>query len=146
MEVTREMARAMAAWWGERVGGKTHHDNGDHKNFASVFAGILADSMNRPMDESTVNKFVDILTEKILKQSEENPYALRHLLDCDYGPSKFLSDAAKEAGIDPNNFPWKTSMAVRENRDGDTVAEVYAGYGAGWKQIWPLASVQNMRL
>lgn len=138
MEVTKEMARAMAAWWGERVGGRTHHDNGDHKNMASVFAGILADTMNEPADESKINKFVDILTEKILKQAEENPFSLRHHLGCDYAPSKFLSDAAKEAGISSNNFPWKTSMGIREINDGETIVEVYAGYGAGWKQIWPV--------
>ena len=137
MEVTREMARTMAQWWGDQIGEGAHHDNGDHDNLASVFAGILADSMNQQADESQVDKFVDILTEKILEQSKENPYALRHLLDCDYGPSKFLSDAAKEAGISTSNFPWKTSMGFFDDDYGEAEVMVSAGYRAPWVKIWP---------
>ena len=137
VEVTREMARTMAQWRGDQIRGDAHHDNGDHDNLASVFAGILADSMNKQADESQVDKFVDILTEKILEQSKENPYALRHLLDCDYGPSKFLLDVAKEAGISPNNFPWKTCMGIWECEDGTVDIQVSAGYRAPWVKIWP---------
>ena len=141
MEVTREMAHAMAVWWGERVGGRTHHDNGDHENFASVFAGILADSMNRPTDESTVNKFVDILTEKILDEAiKREGFLFPGLLSCDYAPSKFLSDAAKEAGISIDNFPWKTSMDVCKNKNGEVVVKASDGYRAEWKQIYPEVS------
>ena len=137
MEVTREMARTMAQWWGEQVSGNVHHDNGDHDNLASVFAGLLADTMNKQADESQVDKFVDILTEKILKQAEEDPFALWHKLDCDYSPSKFLSDAAKEAGISPNNFPWKTCMGILEKDDGTIDIQVSSGYRAPWVKIWP---------
>jgi hypothetical protein len=137
MEVTHEMARTMAQWWGDQIRGDAHHDNGDHDNLASVFAGILADSMNKQADESQADKFVNILTEKILEQSKKNPYTLRHLLDCDYGPSKFLSDAAKEAGISPNNFPWKTCMGILEKDDGTVDIQVSAGYRAPWIKIWP---------
>lgn len=138
MEVTREMARTMAAWWGKKVSGRgSHHDNGDN-GIASFLSGLLADGMNKPADESAVNKFVDILTEKILKQAETNPYTLRHYLHCDYAPSQFLSDAAKEAGIDPSNFPWKTAMSIDENKDGESVAMVSNGYRAEWVQIWPV--------
>lgn len=138
MEVTREMARTMAAWWGKKVSGRgSHHDNGDD-GITSFLSGLLADGMNKPADESAVNKFVDILTEKILKQAETNPYTLRHHLHCDYAPSQFLSDAAKEAGIDPNNFPWKTAMSIDENKDGETIAMVSDGYRSEWVQIWPV--------
>lgn len=139
MEVTREMARAMAAWWGDKISGHgARHDNGDHNNLASVFAGILADTMTEEADESKVNKFVDILTEKILNEVQEKGRFSSWNLDCDYAPSRFLSEAAKEAGIKSDNFPWKTSMAIRENEYGRTIVEVSAGYGAGWEQIWPI--------
>ena len=140
MEVTREMAHAMAAWWGDKISGHgAWHDNGDHNNLASVFAGLLADTMTEEADESKVNKFVDILTEKILEQANDGHLLeLRYNLDCDYAPSQFLSEAAKEAGIKSDNFPWKTSMAICENDDGETIVEVSAGYGASWEQIYPV--------
>ena len=137
VEVTREMARTMAQWWGNQIGGNAHHDNGDHDNLASVFAGLLADTMNEQADKSQIEKFVDILTEKIFEQAEENQYALSHHLYCDYGPSKFLSDAAKEAGISSNNFPWKTGMGIWENEDGTEEVRVSEGYRAPWIKIWP---------
>lgn len=142
MEVTREMAHAMAAWWGDKISGHgARHDNGDHNNLASVFAGLLADTMTEEADESKVDKFVDILTEKILEQADNGHlFELRYNLDCDYAPSKFLSEAAKEAGIKSDNFPWKTSMAILESEDGQTIVKVSAGYGAGWEQIWPIES------
>lgn len=137
MEVTREMARTMAEWWGNQIRGNVRHDNGDHDNLASVFAGLLADSMMKTVDEAKVDKFVDILTGKILEQAKENPFALRHLLVCDYAPDKFLSDAAKEAGIDSANFPWKTEMGIWETKDGGADILVSAGYQAPWVKIWP---------
>lgn len=140
MEVTREMAHTMAAWWGEKISGSgSRHDNGDHNNMASVFAGFLADTMNEYADGSKVNKFVDILTEKILEQAGNGHLLeLRYNLDCDYAPSQFLSEAAKEAGIKSDNFPWKTSMAILESEDGQTIVKVSSGYGASWEQIYPV--------
>lgn len=139
MEVTREMAHTMAAWWGDKISGHgARHDNGDHNNLASVFAGILADTMTEHADDSKVNKFVDILTEKILNEVQEKGRLSSWDLDCDYAPSQFLSEAAKEAGIKPDNFPWKTLMAIHENKDGGTIVEVRDGYGSSWEQIYPV--------
>ena len=139
MEVTREMAHVMAAWWGDKISGHgARHDNGDHNNRASVFAGLLADTMTEHADESKVDKFVDILTEKILNEVQEKGRLSSWDLDCDYAPSRFLSEAAKEAEIKSDNFPWKTSMAIREKQNGETIVEVSAGYGASWEQIYPL--------
>ena len=139
MEVTREMAHAMAKWWGEKISGSgSRHDNGDHNNMASVFAGILADTMNEYADGSKVDKFVDILTEKILNDVKGHGRLRSGLLDCDYAPSQFLSEAAKEAGIKPDNFPWKTSMIICENAGGQAIVKAHAGYGASWEQIYPI--------
>lgn len=139
MEVTKEMAHAMAAWWGDKISGHgARHDNGDHNNLASVFAGFLADTMTEEADESKVDKFVDVLTEKILNEVQEKGRLSSWALDCDYAPSRFLSEAAKEAGIKPDNFPWKTSMAIRENQNGETIVEVGDGYGSSWEQIYPV--------
>lgn len=139
MEVTREMAHAMAAWWGDKISGHgARHDNGDHNNWASVFLGLLADTMTEEADEPKVNKFVDILTEKILDEVKEKGRLSSWAIDCDYAPSRFLSEVAKEAGIKSDNFPWKTSMAIRENKNGETIVEVRDGYGSSWEQIYPV--------
>lgn len=140
MEVTKEMAHAMASWWGEKIGGKgSHHDNGD-RGMTSLMASVLADSMNEMADQSKVDDFVEILTERIMNEVKERGYFSQWLLDCDYAPSKFLSDAAKDAGINPNNFPWKTSMTVYENSNGEMIVKASAGYAAPWVQIYPEVS------
>lgn len=136
MEVTKEMAHAMESWWGERINGDSIHDNGDN-SLSSVLAGVLADSMNEPADEEKVTKFVDVLTEKIIKEVEGGAFGLFYQLSTDYAPSRFLREAAEEAGINPNNFPWKTAMDIRKNENGELVAMVSDGYRAGWKQLYP---------
>lgn len=136
MKVTTEMALAMANWWGDHVRTNTNHDNGD-RSMAGLLTSILANRLNEEVTDEARKKFVDILTDKILKKVEEKGWISSFDLDCDYGPSKFLSDAAKEAGIDSNNFPWKTNMAIREEDDGSVKVMVSCGYGAPWTQIWP---------
>ena len=134
--VKREMALAMAKWWGERVDGSAHHDNGDHDTMASVFAGILADTMNKPAEKAQIDKFVDVLAEKIEQEFEKRNYG-RINLDCDYNPCRMLREAAQEAGIDPSNFPWKTNMSACFWEGEDLCVVVSDGYRAPWEQIWP---------
>lgn len=140
MEATKEMAYTMARWWGDKVNGSAHHDNGD-RGLTSTLCGIFADSFNVMADKSQIDKFVDVLTEKIWKELNEKNYISSSHLYCDYGPSKFLSDAAKEAGINPDNFPWKTGMIVSEDPiNGKLKVLVRAGYGSPTAQIWPKQS------
>lgn len=135
MKVTTEMALAIANWWGDHVHTNTHHDNGDN-SMTGLFTSILADRLNEEVTDEARKKFVDILTDKILKRAEEKGRLLSFDLVCDYGPSIFLSDAAKEAGINCNNFPWKTHMGIREEDDGSVKVMVSCGYRAPWTQIW----------
>ena len=136
MEVTREMATAMAKWWGEQVHTDTRHDNGDD-SITGLFASILANRLNKEVTPEANTRFVEILTERILERAKEKGRVWSLELSCDYGPSEFLYDAAKEAGIDSGNFPWKTDMRVREEDDGTAKVLVSAGYRAPWVQIWP---------
>lgn len=138
MKVTTEMALAIANWWGDHVCTNTHHDNGDY-SMTGLFTSILADRLNEKVTDEARKKFVNILTDKILKEVQEKGRLPFFALNCDYGPSKFLSDAAKEAGIDSNNFPWKTNMGIREEDDGSVKLMVSCGYRAPWTQIWPEA-------
>ena len=135
MEANREMAKVMANWWGDHVRTTTHHDNGDD-SFAGFFAGMMADRLNSVVTDEHREKFVEILTEKLIEVLEERGRVPSCSLSCDYGPSKFLSDIAKEAGISPENFPWKTTMEA-DDYDGYMKVKVSAGYAAPWVQIWP---------
>ena len=139
----KDMALTMAKWWGERVDGSAHHDNGDYGNLASAFAGIMADSLNQFADESQINRFVDILSDKIQKEIEKRTWGSLNL-SSDYGPCRMLSEAAKEAGISTNNFPWKTSMNACFYEGEDPVVSVSAGYRAPWVQIWPKEVTSNV--
>ena len=128
MDISRETAHAMASWWGNKVCTNTHHDNGD-RGMSGLFASVLADSLNKEVTNEQRQRFIDILEKKIMDADRISSWDL----DCDYAPSKFLSDAAKEAGIDSHNFPWKTCMRIDDNGR----VFVRDGYRAPSKQIWP---------
>ena len=136
MEFTRDCARTIAEWWGNHIDSITHHDNGD-LSFESFFAGLMADSLNESVTESQREHFVEILTDKLMNAYAEEGHINSFYLESDYGPSEFLYNAAIEAGISPNNFPWKTSMNV-DDYDGETKVRVSYGYRAPWKTIWPI--------
>lgn len=128
-EVPEAMARTAAHWWAERSDGTAHHNNrgGD---LANVFAGVLADMMNEPPKDGALERFEEILAEKIM--TAELPYEWRSIW-VDYGPDRILAEAAKEAGISCNNFPWKTGMQIDLENE-----EIRVRIGMGeWKTIYP---------
>ena len=128
-EVPEAMARAAAHWWAERADGTAHHNNrgGD---LASVFAGILADMMNEPPKVGALERFEEILAEKIM--TAELPYMWRSIW-VDYGPDKILFEAAREAGVNCNNFPWKTGMCIDPDK-GEIMVRISMG---PWEKIYP---------
>lgn len=128
-EVPEAMARAAAHWWAERADGTAHHNNrgGDR---ASVLAGMLADMMNEPPKVGAMEQFEEILAEKIM--TAELPYMWRSIW-VDYCPDKILFEAAREAGVNCNNFPWKTGMCI--DPDEGTIM-VRHGMGP-WEKIYP---------
>ena len=127
-EVPEAMARAAAHWWAERADGTAHHNNrgGD---LASVLAGILADTMNEPPQYGSLEKFEKILAEKIM--TAEEPWMWSSIW-VDYGPDQILAKAAKEAGINCANFPWKTGMHIDVDRN---MIQVRLSMGP-WETIW----------
>ena len=128
-EVPEAMARAAAHWWAERADGTARHNNrgGD---FASVMAGIMADTLNEPPRTGALEKFEEILAEKIM--TAELPYMWSYIW-VDYGPDRILAEAAKEAGISCNNFPWKTGMHIDPEK-GEIIVRLSLG---PWKKIYP---------
>ena len=128
-EVPEAMARAAAHWWAGMADGTARHNNrgGD---LASVFAGIMADTLNETPRDGALEKFEEILAEKIM--TAELPYMWRHIW-VDYGPDQILCEAAKEAGISCNNFPWKTGMGIDPEK-GTIHVRISMGE---WQQIYP---------
>ena len=116
-EVPEKMARAAAHWWAERADGTAHHDNRGG-NLASMFAGILADRMNDPPKDGALERFEEILAEKIM--TSEHPMEWSSIW-VDYAPDRILAEAAEEAGISCNNFPWKTGMYIDPKKGTITV-------------------------
>lgn len=115
-------------WWSERVTGKCTHDNGDRSN-TSTFAGLLADLMIEPVsNQDVINRYKESLAKHILKASGN---AKELCLSCDYSPDYILATAAKEAGINPSNYPWKTSMILSEKE-----IKVSEGYGQPYWTIY----------
>lgn len=128
-EVPEAMARAAAHWWAERADGTARHNNRS-RDLASFMAGLMADTLNEPPQCGALEKFEEILAEKIM--TAELPYRWRHIW-VDYGPDAILADAAKEAGISCNNFPWKTGMSIDPERG---TVDVRISLGP-WKRIYP---------
>lgn len=128
------LCKAAAKWWGNKIRGNgSHHDNGDREGMGGI-AGVLADMMNKPIDDADVDKFEVILSEKIRARNEKYGGYSYMSIYCDYGPDRILYDSAKEAGIETNNFPWKTGMYIDF---GEGKIEVRDGYRASMKKIFP---------
>ena len=109
-EVPEAMARAAAHWWAERADGTAHHNNrgGD---LASVFAGLLADTMNEPPKVGALERFEEILAEKIMTAEYR---MARESIWVDYAPDRILAEAAEEAGmyIDPEKGEITVRIAL----------------------------------
>lgn len=120
----REIAMKAAAWWGNRLKGNIHHDNGSNDE-GSIVAGMLADMMTEPLSDDTIEKFKKILVEKILAENSE-------MVDLyvDYHPDSLLAEAAMEAGIDEMSFPWKTGVRISSG-----TVRVSDGYGTRFVEI-----------
>ncbi len=122
-EPTERTARRAAQIWRKFISNPAF-DNGanDPQN---IMAQGLASMLVQPVTEEQLDKFEDALVNRIMSKDEWGCYRTR--LCVDYHPCQELAESAEEAGISPNNFPWKTNMTVY----GDTVC-YSPGYGAEW--------------
>lgn len=108
--IPHDVAVQIANWWADKIS-HTKFDNGDTSE-TGFMAMALALMSVQPVTEEQREKFVKALVERI--DGKENLF-----LDVDYHPSKDLREAAKEAGISENNFPWKTFVVMYRNYDTD---------------------------
>jgi len=127
--MTEEMARAAARWWRDKIDGGARHDNGDD-GAASRLACLMADCLNTPTDKERLDVFEIELTRALMKKGEDwDSFSI----GSDYGPEGLLFWAAKAAGINGMNFPFKTWMWLYVS-DGEVV--VSDGYREPPRVIW----------
>lgn len=129
-EITEEVAKAAAEWWADKISGEVKFDNGDD-SMNGVICMVMAQSLVKSVTEVQKDSFVKNLAENIVKEQVE-------ILDVDYHPDKWLSEAARASGISSNNFPWKTVMWIVEDEETREIKVlVKEGYGAERQQIYP---------
>ena len=112
-----DVAIGAANWWAERIGAPTH-DIGDDgmAGFMTMALGAMLADQHEPTAEQSAS-FVQVLAAKIAaemqRQAEQWPdHEQRLVLGCDYGPDRLLAEAAKEAGVSVQRFPYKTNSYV----------------------------------
>lgn len=114
-----KIIKAAVEWWAERIKGNTIHDNGD-TGFQSFMAMRMADQGQVKATKEQIEIFKNSLSEQLKgKIGGRDTF-----LSCNYGPCKELLLAAEAAGINKLNFPFKTSMAIKNK--GIRVSDGYA--------------------
>lgn len=119
-------------WWSDKLASRARHDNGDNSR-TSLVACLFADMCSEPITKDQLVIFERVLTERLRSTYENHieqvgmPYTI---IGCDYGPCDALYSAAEEAGINANNFPFKTWMHI-----GRDYVEVSAGYAQPYVRI-----------
>lgn len=121
-----------AKWWADKLRnvGPASFNNGDDSpngGIAMMLATMIA------FDKEPSNDATDLFEKNLAEKIKERVEHLGQLsLDCDYGPGMILGNIAKEVGIDPMSFPWKTSMHITADK-----VQVSFGYGASYVTIFP---------
>ena len=123
------LADAAVEWWVKKISGEEPHDNGSN-DFTSFAACRMADMGRKKITEKQLFVFKEVLRGEI-EVSKRKCDCL--ILGCDYGPDKNLGFAAEQAGINFLNFPFKTWMAIKDDK-----IEVHEGYAAPEKVIFEI--------
>ena len=105
--VPKEVAQTVATWWADKICGNVKFDNGDPSETGMICMGLAAICVEEVTEEQK-QKFIDTLSG--ILEEQDHIY-----LGVDYHPGKWLCEAAKEAGISENNFPWKTHTVSQWN-------------------------------
>lgn len=119
--ITDEQITIAVEWWTKALF-RHSFDNGDPSpqgDMAMVLATLAAEK-NLPT-EAEASKFALALVGQLMS----HPRDRRITLDCDYGPGRYLYEAAEQAGISSLVFPWKTTMWL----ELDGSVSVSEGYG-----------------
>ena len=105
-------------WWAKKIHTPFHHDNGANDS-ANVMACFFADMGRKFSTEEQVEVFKRELT-ALLTDEYENRFGKSEygniIIGCDYRPCTMLNNAAKVAGINDLNFPFKTYMYIEAEK------------------------------
>ncbi len=123
--LTDEQIDKAVNWWAEQIEQPTFDAGADSPEME--LAEIMASMLTKPMAEDCSEKF-KIELRSALKDKEYNPLQGLHT---DYHPNLILFEAAKSAGVNENNFPWKTNMWFKDNGS----VQVRSGYGGEIQNI-----------
>ena len=118
--LTEDQISKAAEWWADQVCAPTF-DNGDQSP-AGAFTMALAMMNTEAVTDDRRQAFVDALSAKLHEVNAGSFF----VLGVDYSPDPILADAAREAGVNPGNFPWKTTMWFYD----DGSVKVSKGYRA----------------
>ena len=121
-------------WWADKISNRHRHSNGDNSE-ASVRACLLADIGYKVLTDEQIETFKRELTTLLTEEYEER-FEKLHLtctidIGCDYGPCVMLDKAARIAGINVLNFPFKTYMSIAKDsvKVSDGYCEPYVKIG-----------------
>ena len=111
-------------WWSNKLKMKQPHDNGD-KSFTSFVANGLSDMMMENIEAEQLDTF-EIELMKLIELEYEHGWYNLIFLSCDYSPCEMLSKAAKKAGINEFNFPYKVNVVINKKENTVKVSDGYA--------------------
>lgn len=109
-------------WWANKISKRVVHINGDDST-TSVMAYILTVMEYKKVTDDQLEIFRNELRNQIEEYRKEFK-GMDIWLGCDYGPCKHLGEAAKKAGINDLNFPFKTKLVI-ENDGKVLVSDEY---------------------
>ncbi len=108
-----EYNKVAAKWWADKLRNVSlgNFNNGDSSSvggLAMLLAGMLA------MDTQPSGESIDLFEKKLAETIKEQVESCGSMiLSVDYVPDYILGNIARESGVSPNGFPWKTTMWVR---------------------------------
>lgn len=116
--IKKELIAVAVNWWAEKISNNHPHSNGDN-SLSSVMACMMADMASKPISLERLELFktkLTVLLEDIYQENFIKRNGYPYSLGCDYGPDITLGTAAEAAGIELNNFPFKTHMHIYKNK------------------------------
>lgn len=127
-------ARAAAEWWARQVVNPTFRQvrpNEEDREtlYGRGLAHIIAN--RHPVNDAQAEAFADALERIILRDTRKDD-GYFHGLHVDYHPDRSLREAAEQAGVSTDRFPWKTNMWI--HAEGHVTASL--GYAAPEILIW----------
>lgn len=128
-KITNKQIDKAVNWWGEILK-NPKFDHGDDRwegRFCQFLGKRLADT-NQITDEDI--KIFKANLRAILLSKKADSYMDR-ILTCDYAPCLSLMEATRNTNIKSENFPWKTTMWLKENG----TVELRYGYGQSIQTI-----------